>query len=170
VNWQLTRVSGRSGWKSDIGGRSVCPNNIYNVDIVYGCRPCVRSSTFPTAKSRHWPTCASGSDSRVRRSFRKMIAEFFERHTVKSMDSAYGLWGAGRVRVLTAWPTRRRPARSGEGASGHLTSLSIPCAACPRLAAYRAGLSADTLGRHSITGPGSDCRNARSKTNLLPVH
>jgi hypothetical protein len=24
-----------------------------------------------------------------------MIAEFLERHTVKSMDSAYGLWGAG---------------------------------------------------------------------------
>jgi hypothetical protein len=29
----------------------------------------------------------------------------------------------------------------------------------PAARRYRAGLSADTLGRHSITGPGSDCRN-----------
>jgi predicted transcriptional regulator len=94
VNWQLTRVSGRSGWKSDIGGRSVCPNDIYNVDIVYGCRPCVRSAAFPTAKSRHLADLCEPVRQPRAAIIREAIAEFLERNTVKSIDLAYGLWGA----------------------------------------------------------------------------
>jgi hypothetical protein len=55
--------------------------------------PCVRSSIFPTGKSS-----TGDLSERVKQPcaaiIREAVAEFLERHAVKSMESAYGLWGA----------------------------------------------------------------------------